>query len=182
VFRPLAVGRRDEVEMGEMRRSDASGRRILLALAVVGALASSVGVASAAALRHERLAIAKADGEDIGFSLQTEVDCDPLPRVGRVKCVVRLRPVGGTLHFSDAIVLGAPDFAPPVRDRVAFREAQRSDGTGADLPLALSAIGDGDGELYVMGRATVCGERGCRPVQSAASARVVVGASSSAQK
>ena len=163
--------------MGELRKSGATGgRATLLALAVGGVLASSVGAASAAVTQHARSAIAKADGEDIGFSLQTEVECDALARVGKMKCVVRLRPVGGTLHFSDAIVLAAPDFAPPVRDRVAFREAQRNDRTGADLPLTLSAIGDGDGELYVMGRATVCSERGCRPVQSEASARVVVGA------
>ena len=94
-----------------------------------------------------------------------------------MQCVVRLRPVGGTLHFSDAIVLSAPIFARPLRDRVVVRAAERSDG-GADLPLALAATSDGDGELYVMGRATVCGVHGCRSVQAEASARVVVGGSS----
>jgi hypothetical protein len=67
-----------------------------------------------------------------------------------------------------------------VRDRVAVRDAKRSDAAGTDLPLTLAATRDGDGELYVMGRATICGERGCRPVQAEAMTRVVVGAPSAA--
>ena len=151
--------------MGAMRKRDVTVRRAI-SLAALGAV---IAGASAAHAAKARFGVAKADGEDIGFALQTEVECSALSHAGKVQCVVRLRPVGGTLHFSDAIVLAAPDFAPPVRDRA-----------GADLPLTLSASSDGDGELYVMGRATVCSDRGCRPVQGAASARVVVGASSRA--
>ncbi|MET0592524.1 MAG: hypothetical protein ABW133_07485 [Polyangiaceae bacterium] len=139
-------------------------------------------IARAGRAEHANDRIARADGEDIGYSLKAEVECDASSRAGKVQCLVRLRPVGGTLHFSDVIVLAAPEFAPAVRDRIAFREAQRADNGGADLPLMLTAKGDGDGELYVMGRATVCGERGCRPVQSEATAHVVVERASSASR
>ena len=147
-------------------------------VAAVGAVFASARAARAEETLRAKFAIARADGGETGFSLNAEVDCGPLPGPGKVQCVVRLRPVGGTLHFSDAIVLSAPPFARPLRDRVVVRAAERNDGGGADLPLALTATADGDGELYVMGRATVCGARGCRSVQAEASARVVVGGSS----
>jgi hypothetical protein len=146
-------------------------------LAVVGAVFASVPAARADEARPRKLGIARADGGDTGFSLNAEVDCRPLPGPGKMQCVVRLRPVGGTLHFSDAIVLAAPAFAKPVRDRIVVRAGEHGD--GAELPLTLTATADGDDELYVMGRATVCGARGCRSVQAEASTRVVVGESSS---
>ena len=145
--------------------------------AAAGAVFASARAAHAEHAHRAKLRIARADGGETGFALNAELDCRALPGPGRMQCVVRLRPVGGTLHFSDAIVLSAPPFARPLRDRVVVRAAERSDG-GADLPFALAAISDGDGELYVMGRATVCGVRDCRSVQAEASARVVVGGSS----
>jgi len=147
-------------------------------IAVVGVAIASVRAAHADHRHHAKLGVARADGEDVGVSLEAELDCAPLAVPGRVQCLVHLRPVGGTLHYSDAIVLAAPAFAVPVRDRV--RDEKRGDGAGADLPLTLTATGDGEGDLYVMGRATVCGARGCRPVQAEASAHVVVGVSSGA--
>jgi hypothetical protein len=146
-------------------------------LVVVGGLLASVRAARANEAPRPKPGIARADGGDTGFSLNAEVDCGVLPGPGKVLCVVRLRPVGGTLHFSDAIVLSAPPFARPLRDRIVVRAAERSDGGGADLPLSLTATADGDGELYVMGRATVCGARGCRSVQAEASTQVLVGPS-----
>jgi hypothetical protein len=125
---------------------------------------------------------ARADGGARAFSLLTEVTCDPLPGPGKVQCLVRVRPVGGALRWSDAIVLSAPSFAPPLRTRVAAGDAKRTDEGGADFSLALAATGDGEGELKVLARATVCGDGGCRPVQSEGIARVVVGASSGAPK
>ena len=170
--------RRQEVEMGATRASALQKVKTAVSwVTVVGAVFASVRAARA----NEALPkphVARPDGGETGFSLDAEVDCGALPRPGRVPCVVRLRPVGGTLHFSDAIILSAPLFARPLRDRVVVRAAERSDGGGADLPLVLMATADGDGELYVMGRATVCGARGCRSVQAEASARVVVGGSS----
>jgi len=154
-------------------------KNALSCVAVVAAVFAS-GRAARADDAPPKPHVARADGGDTGFSLDAEVDCGALPRPGKIQCVVRLRPVGGTLHFSDAIVLSAPLFARPLRDRVVVRAAERSDGGGADLPLVLTATADGDGELYVMGRATVCGARGCRSVQAEASARVVVGGSSGA--
>jgi hypothetical protein len=99
-----------------------------------------------------------------------------------VQCLVRVRPAGGTLRWSDAIVVSAPPFAPPLRTRVAAADAKRSDADGADFSLALAATGDGVGELKVLGRATVCGDGGCRPVQAEGVARVAVGASGSATR
>ena len=145
-------------------------------IAIVGVVIASVRAAHADHRQHATPGVSRPDGEDVGVSLAAELDCAPLAFPGRVQCFVHLRPVGGTLHFSDAIVLAAPPFTVPARDRV--RDAQRNDVAGADLPLTLTATGDGAGELYVMGRATVCGARGCRPVQAEASAHVVVGAPS----
>ena len=167
--------------MGMTRSRDGNGRKAISLGALLGILAAWSTSARADHREHARR-IARADGEDIGYSLNAEVECDASMRAGKVRCVVHLRPVGGTLHFSDVLVLSAPEFAPAVRDRIAFRDAQRSDDDGADLPLLLTAKGGGDGELYVMGRATVCGGRGCRPVQGEASAHVVVGSAPSASR
>jgi hypothetical protein len=125
---------------------------------------------------------ARGDGGGAPFSLLTEVTCDPLPGPGKVQCVVRVRPVGGALRWSDAIVLSAPSFAPPLRTRVAADDAKRTDQGGADFSLALAATGDGEGELKVLARATVCGDGGCRPVQNEGIARVIVGAPTGAPK
>jgi hypothetical protein len=155
--------------------------KIKTAMASIVAIGTVLAVGRSARADHARYGqshVARADGGDTGFSLQAEVDCAPLPHPGKVQCVVHLRPVGGTLHFSDALVLSAPSFAPPVRDRIVIREAAGSDGGEAALPVVLTASQDGAGELYVMARATVCNERGCRPVQSEATGRVVVGATS----
>ena len=166
--------------MGAMRVCAATGKRAISWISVLGVGLASVSAARADHEWHPKFSVARGDGGDVAFSLEAAVECSPSPGPGRVQCLVRLRPIGGTLHFSDAIVLAAPPFAPPVRERVAFRDAKRSDVAGADLPLLLAASDDGDGELYVMGRATVCGERDCRPVQAEASTRVVVGSSSAA--
>jgi hypothetical protein len=124
--------------------------------------------------------LSHADGGTRALSLLTEVSCDPLPGPGKVQCLVRVRPVGGALRWSDAIVLSAPAFAPPLRTRVAVGDAKRNDAEGADFSLALAATADGVGELKVLARATVCGDGGCRPVQAEGVARVAVGASGTA--
>jgi hypothetical protein len=127
-------------------------------------------------------ALARADGGVRAFSLATEVTCDPLPGPGKVQCVLRVRPVGGALQWSDAIVLSAPAFAPPLRTRVAIGDAKRNDADGADFSLALAATGDGVGELKILARATVCRDGACRPVQAEGVARVVVGTTQPAPK
>jgi hypothetical protein len=158
------------------RQRAAKGKTAMMSLVAIGMALATARTARADHPQVGPAHVARADGGDTGFSLQAEVDCAPLSRPGKVQCVVRLRPVGGTLHFSDALVLSAPSFAPPVRDRIVVREARGSDGAEAALPVVLTANQDGAGELYVMARATVCSERGCRPVQSEATGRVVVGA------
>jgi hypothetical protein len=125
---------------------------------------------------------ARADGGARSVSLITEVSCDPLPGPGKVQCLVRVRPVGGALRWSDAIVVAAPPFAPSLRTRVAVGDAKRNDEGGADFSLALAATADGVGELKVLARATVCGDGGCRPVQAEGSAKVVVGAAGNATR
>jgi hypothetical protein len=132
----------------------------------------AVGIILATALAH-------ADGGARTVSLVAEVACDPVPGPGKVQCVVRVRPVGGVLRWSDAIVLSAPPFAPPLRTRVAAGDARRNDAEGADFALALAATADGIGELKILARATVCGDGGCRPVQAEGTARVAVGTSPS---
>jgi hypothetical protein len=149
------------------RQRAAKGKTAMMSLVAIGMALATARTARADHPQVGPAHVARADGGDTGFSL---------PRPGKVQCVVRLRPVGGTLHFSDALVLSAPSFAPPVRDRIVVREARGSDGAEAALPVVLTANQDGAGELYVMARATVCSERGCRPVQSEATGRVVVGA------
>ncbi len=126
--------------------------------------------------------VARADGGARALSLLTEVRCDPLPGPGKVQCIVRVRPVGGELQWTDAIVLSAPPFAPPLRTRVAKGDARRHDSEGAEFSLALAATGDGVGELKVLARAAVCGDGGCRPVQAEGVARVVVGASANVMR
>jgi len=156
-------------------------QRVKKAVSLVGTFGVVFASVRAAGADNAHLAsggVARADGRDIAFSLDIDVDCAPLTGPGKVQCVVRLRPVGGSLHWSDALVISAPPFAPPLRDRVVSTQAKRNDDAETDLPLTLAATGDGDGEVYVMGRATVCAERACRPVQAQASARVVVGAPS----
>jgi hypothetical protein len=153
-----------------------------LAVTIIGVSVINGGVARAGdgrradGLRAE--SSARADGGTSRVSLITEVTCDPLPGPGKVQCVVRVRPLGGALRWSDAIVLGAPTFAPPLRTRVAVGDAKRNDSDGADFSLALAATADGVGELKVLARATVCGDGGCRPVQAEGVAKVVVGAAS----
>lgn len=164
-----------EVEMEVTRLRSAKGKTAMASIVAIGAALFAVSARADRAHRAPSSSVARADGGDMGFSLQADVDCAPIERPGKVQCVVHLRPVGGSLHFSDALVLAAPTFAPPVRDRVVVRDGQRSDGAEAALPVILTANGDGAGDLYVMARATVCSERGCRPVQSEATGRVVVG-------
>jgi hypothetical protein len=156
------------------------------AATAIGAAFASIVVLSTRAVAGEGRAVrttpaqtARADG-GTRFSLLTEVSCDPLPGPGKVQCLVRVRPVGGVLKWSDAIVVAAPSFAPPLRTRVAAGDAKRNDADGVEFSLALAATGDGVGELRVLARGAVCGDGGCRPVQAEGSARVAVGATGNA--
>jgi len=118
-------------------------------------------------------------GKDVP-TMHAEATCDTLPGPGKVLCVVKERPVGGSLRWGDVIVLSAPLFAPPLRTRAAAGDATRSDAEGADFSLALAATGEGRGTLRVLGRGVVCGEGGCRPCQAEATALVAVGTPSDA--
>jgi hypothetical protein len=145
-----------------MRLRAASCRPSVFAALALGFLT----IGSADALR--------AGGQDP--ALGADAKCDPVSGPGKVHCTVRERPIGGKLSWGDVIVLATPQFAPPLRTRVAAGDASHSDAEGADFALALAATGDGSGELRVLARAVVCGEAGCRPVRAEVSARVTVGA------
>jgi hypothetical protein len=162
---------------------DASGGRrqpsLLTAFAILGIGVALVTTTTAMASTMTTIAgevTGRATDGGTRFSLLTEVSCDPLPGPGKVQCLVRVRPVGGVLKWSDAIVVAAPSFAPPLRTRVAAGDAKRNDADGVEFSLALAATGDGVGELRVLARGAVCGDGGCRPVQAEGSARVAVGA------
>src|SRR5687767_12425213 len=106
---------RQEVEMRATRECATLSKTAISWIAAIAVVLVAVR-AGADHAPHATFDIARGDGGDIGFSLKAEVDCSPRPGPGRVQCMVHLRPVGGRLHFSsDAIVLSAPSFAPPVR-------------------------------------------------------------------
>jgi hypothetical protein len=168
-------------EIGQLRVSrvtrertstgDVAERRHVLCAAIAVAVLA-IPSASSRVQGAERV---RGDG-GAPFALVTEVSCDPLPGPGKVQCLVRVKPIGGALRWSDAIVVAAPSFAPPLRTRVAAGDAKHSDLGGVEFSLALAATGDGVGELKVLARGAVCGDGGCRPVQAEGAARVVVGA------
>ena len=170
------------VHDGRRRAHGAVARRRLAPPVPVAAalvLLAGAGFGDARSGRQRVPAGARVDGDGglATVALVAEVTCDPVPGPGKVQCVVRVRPVGGALRWSDAIVVAAPSFAPPLRTRVAAGDARRSDADGADFSLALAATADGTGQLEVLARATVCREDACRPVQAAGKALVVVGVS-----
>jgi hypothetical protein len=107
--------------------------------------------------------------------IRAEVACEPASGPGKIRCEVTVAAMGGALRWADAIVLAAPRFVPPLRNRLGSGDGRR-DAVGARLPLALAATADGSGTLRVLVRAVVCTDSGCRPVTAEASTVVVVGA------
>jgi hypothetical protein len=138
---------------------------------MAGRLPASMGAAVVGAVVTASGLVAAADPP----AIRAEVACEPASGPGKIRCEVTITPVGGRLLWADAIVLAAPPFVPPLRNRAASTDGRR-DPAGARLPLALAATADGSGTLKVRARAVVCVEGACRPVAAEASTEVVVGA------
>lgn len=110
-----------------------------------------------------------------GPELDVRLGCEAAPAPGRVRCDLSiLPPAGAVLGWTDALVVRTPEFARPLRSRIAPRDrkdaAQRS-----DLPFALIATGTGRGELAVRARAVVCRGSLCRPISRDVTIELVVG-------
>lgn len=108
--------------------------------------------------------------------LAAALTCTPEPAPGRVACELELEIERGRLAWFDAVVLSAPDFAPPLRARVASSSASSRTDRRARLPISLLARREGRGTLAVRARAVVCDGRRCRTEQRDVEAEVKVGA------
>ena len=86
--------------------------------------------------------------------------CEPKSSRGRVLCEVEIEALRGKLAWADAVVLSAPDFAPPLKTRVGSQgEKARSD-RRVRLPIAFLAKTEGTGPVTIRARAVVCAQGG----------------------
>ena len=89
--------------------------------------------------------------------LVTALSCRPEAAPGRVLCELKVAaPPNARLAWSDALVTEAPDFAPPLRARVAAERFAQPAGTEQRLTLAFVATRTGVGRVAVTARAVVC--------------------------
>jgi hypothetical protein len=110
--------------------------------------------------------------------LSAHLTCQRRPTPGRVLCEAELELSSGVLRWADVLVVGAPDFAWPLRARVGpsalFMKTERRQ----RLQLALAATEVGEGSLRVRARAVACPDttgRDCRPQVREIEANVSVG-------
>lgn len=86
--------------------------------------------------------------------ITAELRCESAPGPGRVRCELEIRPPAGSrLAWSDALVVEAPSFAPPLRSRVS---AVPTDDGVSRATFALVATATGSAPLVVRARAVVC--------------------------
>ncbi len=110
-------------------------------------------------------------------SLAVQLDCPPRAGQGRIVCMLEIssRP-GSVLRWADALVVSAPDFAPPLRSRRVASLPE--EGTGSTtIAIPLFAREENTGTLRVKARAVVCAEgarESCSPVSREAQASVAV--------
>lgn len=113
-------------------------------------------------------------------ALEVALSCRPEPAPGRVLCELNYR-VGaeGRLTWADALVTAAPDFARPLRSRVAPERFGATSSAERRLTLAFVATRAGVGRVTVRARAVVCHGEGaaerCRPRSAQVSAELRVG-------
>jgi len=88
--------------------------------------------------------------------LVATLQCAPAAGPGRIVCELTAHSRVGKLVWSDALVVGAPAFARPLRARVVATDNPAS-GT-ASAKLALVAVSSGSGVLEVAARAVICRE------------------------
>lgn len=110
------------------------------------------------------------------------LSCRSEPSPGRVLCELEIEVRSGRLAWGDALVVGTPAFARPLRSRVGVREATTKTERRLELPLAFVATETGEGEIEVLARAVLCTPRPessrelCLPRTTRARTAMVVGA------
>jgi len=113
-------------------------------------------------------------------SFKAELACRPEAAPGRVLCELKysVEP-GSRLVWADALVTAAPDFARPLRPRVAPERFGQTGTTERKLSLAFVATKAGVGPVTVRARAVVCQGQGtaerCRPRTESVVAELRVG-------
>ncbi len=80
----------------------------------------------------------------------------PRAAPGRVVCKVVLRSPARRLVWADVLVTQAPTFARPLRARIGFPQRTEHTEQSAVIPLALVAIGAGEGSVDAVARAVLC--------------------------
>ena len=94
-------------------------------------------------------------------ALRAELVCRPEAAPGRVLCELRYSVAADSrLVWADALVTAAPDFAKPLRSRVAPERFAQASATERKLSLAFVAARAGVGEVVVRARAVVCQGQG----------------------
>lgn len=102
--------------------------------------------------------------------------CQRVAAPGRVLCEVEAEVTAGKLAWADVVVLQTPDFAKPLRARVAVSEATTRTQRRVRLPVALVATHDGHGEVRFAARGVTCNAAGaCAPFRHQVSAALHVG-------
>jgi len=112
--------------------------------------------------------------------LRAELTCRPEAAPGRVLCELKYAVAPGSrLAWADALVTAAPDFAKPLRSRVAPERFGQASATERKLSLAFVASRAGVGRVVVRARAVVCQGQGtaerCRPRAEDVHAEIRVG-------
>jgi len=130
-----------------------------------------------------------ARGEDAAPPLRASIICEAPAAPGRFRCDVEARVTGATLAWADVVVVRVDDFILPLRGRVGPRDATVHDadifrwGLGFVAKAAAAKQGkdgkDGtekqSGDVTIRVRGVVCRGGACRPVETEASGRVIVG-------
>jgi hypothetical protein len=94
------------------------------------------------------------DGLGVTFS------CESKSSRGRVLCEVEIEAVRGRLAWADAVVLSAPDFAPPLKTRVGPQDEKARSDRRVRLPIAFLAKTEGSGTVTIRARAVLCAQGG----------------------
>ena len=95
--------------------------------------------------------------------LRAELTCRAEAAPGRVLCELKYSVSAGRhLTWADALVTTAPDFAKPLRSRVAPERFAQPSATERKLSLAFVAVRPGIGQVVVRARAVVCQGHGAR--------------------
>jgi hypothetical protein len=93
-------------------------------------------------------------------------------------CEAELEVEAGAISWADVMVIGAPEFAPPLRARVGPEGVVMKTERRQRLQLALAATGEGVGELSLRARVVVCPDdpaRHCAPLSRRLTTLVEVG-------